>query len=140
MSAWVLFVFVLMFGTNKGLLFNLTRGIQNGNWQDLFSNLDPSAKCPNKHSSPDAGRTWCKERKGECSSQGCCICECEYPSATFQMNSTSCVGNGVLRPSAGNPSLNVYFAILFSLVALYYIVLFYIDDPCFLQRSGILLT
>ena len=90
-----------MFGTSKGLLFNVTRGVQNWNWQDLFSNLDPSAKCPNNLSSPDAGKAWCMERRGECSNRGCCLCKCEYASATFQMNSTTCAGNSIVRLSAG---------------------------------------
>lgn len=143
MPAWFLLVYFTMFGTSKGLLLNVTR-VQIGNWQDLFSNLDPSAKCPNKQSSPDAGRTWCKERKGECSSEGCCICECDYPSATFQMNSTSCVGNRVVRLSAGNLSLmfisQFCYVTVFLCSCFFYIVLFHIDEPCFLERYGVLLA
>lgn len=108
MPAYFLFVYFLMFGTSRGLLFNVTRGVQDLNWQDLFSNLDSSAKCPNKQSSPDAGKTWCQERKGECSSQGCCICKCEYPSATFQMNAKTCVGNSVIRSFAGKVEVFVF--------------------------------
>lgn len=109
MPAWFLFLYFLMFGTSKALLFNVTRGVQDWNWQDLFSNLDSSAKCPNIKSSPDAGKAWCRERNGECSSQGCCLCKCEYSSATFQMNSRTCVGNNVVRLYAGNLKLRMYF-------------------------------
>ncbi len=106
MPTWFLFLyFFISFGTCRGLWFNVTRGTQNPGRRDLFSNLDPSARCPNKQPFPDAGKTWCQARKGDCSNQGCCICECGYPSATFQMNVdpnlATCVGNSDIRSSAG---------------------------------------
>ena len=105
MQAWILFIYFLTFGACKGLVFNVSRGAQNMGWQDLFSNLDPSANCPNKSPFPDAGRPWCQARKGSCSSQGCCICKCEYPSATFRMNvnpyQATCVSNSDIRLFSG---------------------------------------
>ncbi|RMX45450.1 hypothetical protein pdam_00016069 [Pocillopora damicornis] len=97
----------LIFSTCQGLQFNVSRValVTNLGSKDLFTNLDPSAKCPNEKPNLDAGRPWCVERKAYCSSQGCCVCECQYSDATFQLKmnpyNASCVGNKDIRTFAG---------------------------------------
>ena len=97
----------LIFSTCQGLQFNVSRvtKVSNSGSIDLFTNLDPSAKCPNEKPNLDAGKLWCTERKAYCSSQGCCVCECQYSDATFQLKmnpyNASCVGNKDIRTFAG---------------------------------------
>lgn len=97
----------LIFSTCQGLQFNVSRvtKVSNSGSIDLFTNLDPSAKCPNEKPNLDAGKPWCTERKAYCSSQGCCVCECQYSDATFQLKmnpyNASCVGNKDIRTFAG---------------------------------------
>lgn len=97
----------LIFSTCQGLQFNVSRvtKVSNSGSIDLFTNLDPSAKCPNEKPNLDAGKPWCTGRKAYCSSQGCCVCECQYSDATFQLKmnpyNASCVGNKDIRTFAG---------------------------------------
>lgn len=138
MPAFCATVFVvfcsLIVSTCNGLLFNVSRGAQNVGSLDLFSNLDPSAKCPNSQSYPQAGRSWCLARKGNCSSQGCCMCMCRHSSATFQMklnpNLATCVGNKDIRLFAGK------FMLLFATCHVFSTLLHkFLGFPLFCKKS-----
>ena len=97
--------FSLITSTCKGLVFKVSRGAPNASTLDIFSNLDPSAKCPNQRPNLDAGKSWCRARNAYCSAQGCCMCKCQYSSATFKMkvdpHQATCVRNSDIRSFAG---------------------------------------